>query len=165
MSQPNTDQGRGKRLLFIDRDGTLVIEPPVRIRLTPLSNWHFTRVFQDLHFLRSKTDFQICHGDEQDGLGSTDYPETLLAHPEKILTSLANEGIEFDAIHIDKTRKEANAPSRKPGIGMLHAYFDEAYDLAGSFVIGDRLTDVKWQPIWVARPFYFKSQIAPWQPG
>lgn len=145
MSQPNTDQGKGQRLLFIDRDGTLVIEPPVTYQIDTLEQLEFyPGVFRNLHFLRSKTDFSFVMVTNQDGLGSTDYPEERFwPIQKKILTSLANEGIEFDAIHIDKTRKEDNAPTRKPGIGMLHAYFDEAYDLAGSFVIGDRLTDVK----------------------
>lgn len=145
MSQANTDQGKGQRLLFIDRDGTLVIEPPVTYQIDTLDQLEFyPGVFRNLHFLRTKTDFSFVMVTNQDGLGSEGYPEERFwPIQEKILKTLANEGIEFDAIHIDKTRKEDNAPTRKPGTGMLQTYFSEAYDLPASFVIGDRLTDVK----------------------
>lgn len=145
MSQSTTDPGKGKRVLFIDRDGTLVIEPPVTYQIDTLEQLEFyPGVFRNLHFLRTKTDFDFVMVTNQDGLGTEGYPETRFwpIH-EKILKTLSNEGIEFDAIHIDKTFKTANAPTRKPGTGMLQAYFSETYDLPGSFVIGDRLTDVK----------------------
>lgn len=134
-----------KRLLFIDRDGTLVIEPPVTFQLDTLDDLEFyPGVFRNLHFLRTKLDVGFIMVTNQDGLGTASFPEeNFWPIQNKIIKAFSNEGIEFDAIHIDKSMPEDNAPTRKPGIGMLMDYFSDEYDLPGSYVIGDRLTDVK----------------------
>jgi len=134
-----------KRLLFIDRDGTLVIEPPVTFQLDSLDDLEFyPGVFRNLHFLRTKLDMDFIMVTNQDGLGTDSFPEeTFWPIQQKIIKAFSNEGIEFDAIHIDKSMPKDNAPTRKPGIGMLQGYFSEEYDLKDSFVIGDRLTDVR----------------------
>jgi len=134
-----------KRVLFIDRDGTLVLEPPVTLQLDSLEKLeYYPRVFRNLYFLRSKLDFEFVMVTNQDGLGTTSFPEeTFWPVQNQLLKAFSNEGIEFDAIHIDKSMPEDNSPTRKPGTDMLQVYFSDEYDLAGSFVIGDRLTDVK----------------------
>lgn len=134
-----------KRLLFIDRDGTLVVEPPVTFQLDSLDDLEFCPgVFRNLHFLRTKLDMGFIMVTNQDGLGTASLPEaTFWPIQDKIIKAFSNEGIEFDAIHIDGSLPEENAPTRKPGIGMLHEYFSDEYDLPGSCVIGDRLTDVQ----------------------
>lgn len=141
--QPVT--GPKKRLLFIDRDGTLVIEPPVTFQLDKLEDLEFyPGVFRNVYFLRTKLDVGLIMVTNQDGLGTASFPEeTFWPIQNRIIKAFSNEGIEFDAIHIDKSMPEDNMPTRKPGIGMLTEYFSDAYDLPGSFVIGDRLTDVR----------------------
>lgn len=146
MNASNAQPNDRKRILFIDRDGTLVIEPSVTFQIDTLDQLEFyPGVFRNLYFLRTKTDFSFVMVTNQDGLGSESYPEARFwPIQDKILKALANEGITFDAVHIDKTRKEDMAPTRKPGIGMLLDYVNnDAYDIADSYVIGDRLTDVK----------------------
>lgn len=134
-----------KRVLFIDRDGTLVVEPPVDYQVDSLEKLEFVpQVFRNLYFIRKKLDFKFVMVSNQDGMGSASFPEeNFWKVQHKILKALENEGIVFDAIHIDSSLPEDNAPTRKPKIGMLQEYLSDAYDLAGSFVIGDRLTDVQ----------------------
>jgi len=134
-----------QRVLFIDRDGTLVIEPPVTFQLDSLEALEFyPGVFRNLHFLRSKLDWAFVMVTNQDGLGTASFPEaTFWPIQDKIITAFANEGVTFDAVHIDKTLPENNASTRKPGTAMLQAYYSDAYDLARSVVIGDRLSDVQ----------------------
>ena len=134
-----------KRVLFIDRDGTLVLEPPVDFQLDSLEKLDFyPGVFRNLSFIREKLDFRFVMVSNQDGLGTNSFPEaSFWPTQNKILKAFENEGIVFDAIHIDPTLPEDNAPTRKPKTGMLTNYFSEEYDLAGSFVLGDRLTDVE----------------------
>lgn len=136
-----------KKLLFIDRDGTLVIEPPIDYQLDAFEKLEFyPKVFRNLHFIRQKLDFDFVMVTNQDGLGTNSFPENTFwpAH-NLILKTFANEGITFDAIFIDRSFPEDNAPTRKPRTGMLTHYLEhpEEYDLAGSFVIGDRITDVE----------------------
>jgi imidazoleglycerol-phosphate dehydratase / histidinol-phosphatase len=134
-----------KRLLFIDRDGTLVLEPPVDYQLDSLEKLEFyPGVFRNLSFIREKLDFQFIMVTNQDGMGTASFPEeTFWPAHNKVLKAFENEGIVFDAIHVDRSMPEDHAPTRKPRTGMLTEYFSEAYDLPGSFVIGDRLTDVE----------------------
>jgi imidazoleglycerol-phosphate dehydratase / histidinol-phosphatase len=134
-----------KRVLFIDRDGTLVLEPPIDYQLDSLEKLEFyPGVFRNMHFIRTKLDFKLAIVSNQDGMGTASFPEENFwpAH-KKILKAFENEGIFFDAIHIDNSLPKDNAPTRKPRTGMLQEYFTEGYDLPGSFVIGDRLTDVR----------------------
>ena len=134
-----------KRALFIDRDGTLVVEPPVDYQLDSLEKLQFTpKVFRNMAFIREKLDFELVMVTNQDGLGTPSFPEeTFLPAHEKMLQAFAGEGVTFDAIHIDRSLPEENLPTRKPGIGMLAGYLDGSYDMAASFVIGDRLTDMQ----------------------
>lgn len=135
-----------KKVLFIDRDGTIVIEPPVDYQLDSLEKLEFyPKVFRNLSFIRSKLDFELVMVTNQDGLGTASFPEeTFWPAHNLMLKTLAGEGINFDEILIDRSLPEENAPTRKPRTGLLTAYIDNPeYDLAGSFVIGDRLTDVE----------------------
>lgn len=133
-----------KRVLFIDRDGTLVVEPPVDKQLDSLEKLEYVPgVFRNLGIIKEKTDFEFVIVSNQDGLGTASFPtETFLPPQNKILQAFANEGIKFDAIHIDPSMPEENKPTRKPGTAMLLEYLNGDYDIPSSFVIGDRLTDV-----------------------
>ena len=135
-----------KKVLFIDRDGTLVIEPPVDYQLDSLEKLEFyPKVMRNLGFVRSKLDFEFVMVTNQDGLGTSSFPEeTFWPAHNLMMKTLEGEGITFDDICIDRSFPEENAPTRKPRTGMLTKYIDNPdYDLAGSFVIGDRPTDVE----------------------
>ena len=134
-----------KKVLFIDRDGTIIIEPPVTFQVDTLEQMEFLpEVLRNLHFIRHKLDFEWALVTNQDGLGTPVYPqENFDVIQSKFLQTLENEGIAFDKIFIDKSFPEDNLPTRKPGTAMLTEYFSETYDLTGSFVIGDRVTDVE----------------------
>lgn len=134
-----------KKVLFIDRDGTIIIEPPVTYQVDTLDQLEFLPgVIRNLNFIKQKLDFEWALVTNQDGLGTEVYPqENFDKVQEKFLQTLKNEDIEFDKIFIDKSFPEENLPTRKPGTGMLGEYMTGNYDLAGSFVIGDRITDVQ----------------------
>ncbi|GAB6012205.1 bifunctional histidinol-phosphatase/imidazoleglycerol-phosphate dehydratase HisB [Viscerimonas tarda] len=134
-----------KKALFIDRDGTIVIEPPVDYQLDSLEKLEFyPKVIRNLYFIRKKLDFEFVMVTNQDGLGTASFPEeTFWPAHNQVLKTLEGEGIRFDDILIDKSFPEDNAPTRKPRTGLLVKYMQGAYDLAKSFVIGDRLTDVE----------------------
>ena len=134
-----------KRALFIDRDGTLVIEPPVDYQLDSLEKLEFyPKVFRNLYFIRKQLDFEFVRVTNQDGLGTDSFPEdTFWPAHNKMLKTLEGEGIRFDDILIDRSFPEENSPNRKPRTGMLGRYLSGEYDLANSYVIGDRLTDMQ----------------------
>jgi len=134
-----------KKVLFIDRDGTIIAEPPVTFQVDNLDQMEFLPgVIRNLHFIRQKLDFEWAMVTNQDGLGTKVYPQENFDKVQaKFLQTLANEEITFDKIFIDKSFPEDNLSTRKPGTTMLTEYFSEEYDLAGSFVIGDRYTDVE----------------------
>ena len=134
-----------KRALFIDRDGTLVIEPPVDYQLDSLEKLVFyPKVFRNLYFIRKQLDFEFVMVTNQDGLGTESFPEdTFWPAHDKMLKTLEGEGIRFDDILIDRSFPEENSPNRKPRTGMLGRYLSGEYDLANSYVIGDRLTDMQ----------------------
>ena len=134
-----------KRALFIDRDGTLVIEPPVDYQLDSLEKLVFyPKVFRNLYFIRKQLDFEFVMVTNQDGLGTDSFPEdTFWPAHDKMLKTLEGEGIRFDDILIDRSFPEENSPNRKPRTGMLGRYLSGEYDLANSYVIGDRLTDME----------------------
>ncbi len=135
-----------KKVLFIDRDGTLVIEPPVDYQLDSLEKLEFyPKVMRNLGFIRSKLDFEFAMVTNQDGLGTTSFPEeTFWPVHNLMMKTLEGEGVTFDEIFIDRSMPGDNALTRKPRTGMLTKYLDNPeYDLAGSFVIGDRSTDVE----------------------
>ena len=134
-----------KRALFIARDGTLVIEPPVDYQLDSLEKLVFyPKVFRNLYFIRKQLDFEFVMVTNQDGLGTDSFPEdTFWPAHDKMLKTLEGEGIRFDDILIDRSFPEENSPNRKPRTGMLGRYLSGEYDLANSYVIGDRLTDMQ----------------------
>lgn len=134
-----------KRALFIDRDGTLVIEPPVDYQLDSLEKLEFyPGIFRNLYFIQKKLDFEWVMVTNQDGLGTASFPEdTFWPAQNKIMDTLKGEGIHFDAVYIDTSFPEENSPNRKPRTGMLARYMEGDYDLASSYVIGDRLTDIE----------------------
>ncbi len=135
-----------KKVLFIDRDGTLVIEPPIDYQLDAFEKLEFyPKAFRNLHFIRQKLDFEFVMVTNQDGLGTSSFPEnTFWPVHNLVMKTFANEGITFDEVFIDRSFPEDNAPTRKPRTGMLTRYLNnEEYDLNDSFVIGDRATDVE----------------------
>ena len=135
-----------KKVLFIDRDGTLVIEPPVDYQLDAFEKLEFyPKVFRNLHFIREKLDFEFVMVTNQDGLGTPSFPEeTFWPVHNLVMKTFEHEGITFDEVCIDRSFPEDNAPTRKPRTGMLTKYLNNPeYDLAGSYVIGDRYTDVQ----------------------
>lgn len=133
-----------KIALFIDRDGTIVEEPPVDYQLDSLEKLAFVpKVIRSLYFLRQHTDFEFVMVSNQDGLGTDAFPEEAFRAPhELMMRTLAGEGITFDDVLIDPSLPADHSPNRKPGTGMLGAYMDGSYDLANCYVIGDRLTDI-----------------------
>ena len=133
-----------KRVLFIDRDGTIVVEPSDE-QLDSFDKLEFVPgVFRSLTFLRQHTDFEFVMASNQDGLGTSSYPEADFYPTQNfILNTLKGEGVEFDDILIDRHFPQDNAPTRKPGTGMFGKYMTDEYDLAASYVIGDRATDVE----------------------
>jgi imidazoleglycerol-phosphate dehydratase/histidinol-phosphatase len=134
-----------KKVLFIDRDGTIINEPPITFQVDNVEQIEYLpAVLRNLHFIRQKLDFEWALVTNQDGLGTDVYPQENFDRVQaKFTQTLANEDIYFDKIFIDKSFPEENLSTRKPGIGMLTEYFSEAYDLSGSYVIGDRYTDVE----------------------
>ena len=134
-----------KKVLFIDRDGTLVIEPPVDYQLDSLEKLEFyPGVFQGLSKIVKELDYELVMVTNQDGLGTDSFPEdTFWPTHNKMLQAFKNEGIEFSEILIDKSFPEDNAPTRKPRTGLLNKYIFGDYDLANSYVIGDRATDIE----------------------
>ena len=133
-----------KRVLFIDRDGTIVVEPSDE-QLDSFDKLEFVPgVFKALTFLRDHTDFEFVMASNQDGLGTPSYPEKDFYPTQNfILNTLKGEGVEFDDILIDPHFPEDNAPTRKPGTGMFGKYMTADYNLSASYVIGDRATDVE----------------------
>lgn len=133
-----------KRVLFIDRDGTLIQEPSDE-QIDSFDKLEFMPgVFKSLAFLREHTGFEFVMASNQDGLGTPSYPEKDFYPTHNfILSTLKGEGITFDEILIDRHFPEDNAPTRKPGTGMFGKYLTDDYDLSASYVIGDRATDVQ----------------------
>lgn len=133
-----------KKVLFIDRDGTLIDEPNDE-QIDSLEKLEFIpKVFRNLFFIRKNLDYELVIVSNQDGLGTASYPEeTFWPAHNKMLRAFENEGISFDDILIDKSFPSENLPTRKPGTGLLTKYVGGDYDLQNSFVIGDRLTDVE----------------------
>ena len=131
-----------KKVLFIDRDGTIIKEPIdkqidsfEKLTFYPKSIEYLSKIAKEL-------DFELVMITNQDGLGTSSFPEnTFWPVQNFIIKTLENEGIYFEEIFIDRTFAHENANTRKPKTGLLNAYFSSDYDLANSFVIGDRLTD------------------------
>ena len=131
-----------KRALFIDRDGTILVEPADE-QIDSFDKFQFVPgVIRNLHFIRTKLDFEFVLVSNQDGLGTDSYPEAEFWPTHNLMIStLRSEGVEFDDQLIDRSFPEENLPTRKPGTAMLTKYMAGDYDLANSYVIGDRQTD------------------------
>ncbi|MDF1574233.1 MAG: bifunctional histidinol-phosphatase/imidazoleglycerol-phosphate dehydratase HisB [Bacteroidales bacterium] len=151
-----------KKVLFIDRDGTLIKEPPVDFQVDSLEKLVFMPgVFRNLYKLRQYTDYELVVVSNQDGLGTAAFPEEDFRAPhEKFLQAFRNEGVEFDAIHLDPSLPEENSPKRKPRTGMLSSYMQGEYDLENSFVIGDRITDMELAKNLGARGIFLNTEEA-----
>ncbi|WGH76120.1 bifunctional histidinol-phosphatase/imidazoleglycerol-phosphate dehydratase HisB [Tenacibaculum tangerinum] len=133
-----------KKVLFIDRDGTLIKEPADEQTDSFEKLQFYPKVFQGLSKIAKELNFELVLVTNQDGLGTEVYPEsTFWPVHNFIMNTLKEEGIEFSEELIDRTFAKDNQPTRKPNTGLLTKYFSEAYDLKNSFVIGDRLTDVE----------------------
>jgi imidazoleglycerol-phosphate dehydratase/histidinol-phosphatase len=134
-----------KKVLFIDRDGTIVLEPE-NYQLDSLDKLEFyPKAFQYLAKIANELDYELAMVTNQDGLGTDSFPEdTFWPTQNFILKAFENEGVVFDEIFVDRSFPEENAPTRKPRTGMLTKYLNNPeYDLENSFVLGDRLTDVE----------------------
>ena len=134
-----------KKVLFIDRDGTLAIEPPVDYQLDSFKKLEFyPKVFQYLGKIAKELDFELVMVTNQDGLGTPSFPETTFWPVHNFLVkTFEKEGIIFTEQIIDRTFARDNAPTRKPNTGLLSHYISSSYDLENSFVIGDRMTDIE----------------------
>ena len=133
-----------KKVLFIDRDGTLILEPADQ-QIDSLEKLeYYPGVFSWLTKIANASSYELVMVTNQDGLGTSSFPEdTFWPAHNKMLKTFENEGIKFSGIFIDRSFSSENKPTRKPGTGMLTAFFSAEYDLQNSYVIGDRLTDVE----------------------
>ena len=144
--EPNILKEPPTKVLFIDRDGTLIKEAPPTYQLDSFSKLEF---YPDMFFymrkIATELNYELVMITNQDGLGTASFPEeTFWPVQNFVMTNLANEAINFKEVFIDKTFPEDNAPTRKPATGMLTKYLNNpAYDLVNSFVIGDRITDMQ----------------------
>lgn len=134
-----------KKVLFIDRDGTLIVEPPIDFQVDSLEKLEFyPKVFQYLSRIAQELEYELVMVTNQDGMGTASFPENTFwpAH-NKMLKAFENEGIRFADVIIDVSLPEQNLPTRKPGTALLQQYVKGNYDLKNSFVIGDRITDIQ----------------------
>ena len=134
-----------KRVLFIDRDGTIIKEAPPDYQVDSWEKLEFyPEVFKYLGMIADEFDFELVLVTNQDGLGTPSFPESVFwPIQQHVIKSFENEGVSFSAVYIDRSLPEENSPNRKPRIGMLMDYLhSEKYDMLNSYVIGDRITDV-----------------------
>ncbi len=134
-----------KRALFIDRDGTLIIEPPIDFQVDSLEKLEFyPGVFRNIYGIKRLLPFQLILVSNQDGMGTDSFPyEKFIIPHQKFLDAFRNEGVKFDNILIDNSHPEEKSTNRKPDIGMFDQYLNGDYDIANSYVIGDRITDIE----------------------
>ena len=141
-----TGENTAKKVLFIDRDGTLIKEAPPTYQLDSFSKLEFyPDMFYYMRKIATELDYELVMITNQDGLGTASFPEdTFWPVHQLVMSSLENEQIHFDEVFIDKTFPQENASTRKPATGMLTKYINNPdYDIANSFVIGDRITDLQ----------------------
>jgi imidazoleglycerol-phosphate dehydratase/histidinol-phosphatase len=151
-----------KRVLFIDRDGTLIVEPPTDFQVDSFEKFKFLpNVITYLGKIARETDYELAIVTNQDGLGTSSFPEEAF-HPVQnlMLEVLANEGIKFEDVFVDRSFAHENKPTRKPNTGLLTKYLNGDYDLANSFVIGDRLTDIQLAKNLGAKAIFIKNYDA-----
>ena len=149
-----------KKVLFIDRDGTLAIEPPVDYQLDSFEKLEFyPKVFQYLGKIAKELDFELVMVTNQDGLGTPSFPEaTFWPVHNFLMKTFEKEGIIFTEQIIDRTFARDNAPTRKPNTGLLSHYISSSYDLENSFVIGDRVTDIELAKNLGAKGIYINNE-------
>lgn len=152
-----------KKILFIDRDGTIIKEPPTDFQVDSLEKLEFLpKAISNLRKISEETDFELVMVTNQDGLGTDAFPEaTFWPAQYKMLKTLEQENVCFFDIHIDKTFEHENAPTRKPRTAMLTKYLDGTYDLENSYVIGDRQTDVQLAINLGAKAILIADEILP----
>ena len=151
-----------KRVLFIDRDGTIIREPEDfqvdvldKLRFIPGAITYLAKIARE-------TEFVLVLVTNQDGMGTESFPETAFWPAQNfMLETLAGEGIEFADVYVDRTFPHENAPTRKPGTGMLTKYIEGNYDLANSYVIGDRPTDVQLAKNLGSKAIYIRNKNFP----
>ncbi|GAL83369.1 imidazoleglycerol-phosphate dehydratase [Sporocytophaga myxococcoides] len=148
-----------KKILFIDRDGTIIVEPPIDKQVDSLEKLEFLpKAITSLSRIANEMDYLLVMVTNQDGLGTSSFPEnTFWPAQDKMAKTLEGEGVVFHAVHIDKSFDHENLPTRKPGTAMLTEYFGEGYDLSESIVIGDRQTDLQLAKNLGAKAIYFSS--------
>ena len=151
-----------KKVLFIDRDGTIISEP-LDEQVDSFEELQFLPgVITALSGITKETDYELVMVTNQDGLGTDAFPEaTFWPTHNKVLQILKGEGIEFSEIFIDRTNPEDNAPTRKPGTAMLTKYLAQGVDLESSFVIGDRVTDLQLAKNLGCRAIYISGEKHP----
>lgn len=134
-----------RKILFLDRDGCLIVEPQPDQQVDSLEKLEFIPgVIHALARLVRERDFELVMVTNQDGLGTDSFPEpTFWPAHNKMIKTLENEGITFRFVHIDRSFKHENLPTRKPGTAMLNAYMNDQVDMQNSYVVGDRLTDMQ----------------------
>lgn len=150
-----------QKLLFIDRDGTLIEEPSTDFQVDSLGKFRLLPwVVSALKAIVERGDYKLVMVTNQDGLGTPSFPESSFWPLQNLLLDiLQSEGVIFESVHIDRSFPHENSPFRKPNAGMLKNYFNGKYNLAESYVIGDRLTDLELarnigsKSIWFAPPF------------
>jgi imidazoleglycerol-phosphate dehydratase/histidinol-phosphatase len=152
-----------KKVLFIDRDGTLIWEPPTDFQIDRFEKLKFLPgVITWLGKIARELDYELVLVTNQDGLGTASFPEnTFWPVHHLMIEILAGEGIIFSEQCIDRSFEKDNSPNRKPNTGMLTSYLQGAYDLANSFVIGDRITDVKLAKNLGCQSVFIKNYDAP----
>lgn len=150
-----------QKVLFIDRDGTLIVEPKDNFQIDSLEKLEFIPgVFTWLGKIAFQLDYELVIVTNQDGLGTDSFPENdFWPAQNKMIKALENEGIRFSKVCIDKTFDHEKKNTRKPGIGMLGEYFSGSYDLKNSIVIGDRVTDVKLAENLGAKSILFNNDL------
>jgi imidazoleglycerol-phosphate dehydratase/histidinol-phosphatase len=148
-----------KKVLFIDRDGT-ILEEPEDEQVDSLEKFRFIPgAITGLVRIATETDFELVMVTNQDGLGTSSFPEeTFWPSHNKMISILEGEGVHFSEIFIDRSVPEDNAPTRKPGTAMLVRYLAKGIDLENSYVIGDRVTDVEFAKNLGCNAIYFNSQ-------
>ena len=133
-----------KKILFLDRDGTIIVEPPSDYQVDSFEKLDFLpKTLTYLAKIAEELDYELVMITNQDGLGTEVYPEETFWGPHNLMMKvLESEGIVFKEVVIDRTFAKDNAPTRKPNTGLVTHYMQGEYDLENSFVLGDRLTDI-----------------------
>lgn len=156
-----------KQILFIDRDGVVLEEPPIDFQVDTIAKTNFVKgALNSLSRIATDFDFYKIMVTNQDGLGTATYPEEqFYPYHDLMIRTLDSVGFQFDEMIIDKSFADENLPTRKPGTGLLqHLIGNDSYDLANSFVIGDRWSDIQLAINLGAKAIYFKSGLHEFTP-